>query len=680
LGKVREIEQKSTQLIMLTLLLMSMLILTINIQPVKASGTIYIRIDGSVDPPTAPISSVDNVTYTFSGDIYDRIIIEKSNIIVDGNGYTLQGDGSGNGFYLEGISNVTIRSTNIKGFVDGISLWQSSYNTVLGNNITDNVYNGIWLWGPLSNNSIIKNTIANNQKSGIYIFQSSDSNTVLENSITSNDRGVFVQSSYFNTVSENNVTSNKNGIWITISSSNNTVYDNNVADSSWNGVWIGAGSTPAFFNVICGNRITNNTRGILADDGNNTVFGNTIKGNTVGIDIEQCSFNIFKENSIESNSQGIVLDLDATSNQFYHNKIINNTDQVYDLWERFANVWDDGYPSGGNYWSDYVGKDLHSGPYQNETGSDGLGDSPYIIDANNRDNYPFMKPYGVQHDVGITDVTPSGTIVGQGFSLNITVATFNYGIYTETCNITVYANTTAIASQNVSITSRNSTTITFAWNTTGWAIGNYTISANTTIVPDETDIADNSYIDDVVTVRLPIHDVSVTDAATSKTVVCQDYSLNINVTVANQGDYTETFNVTVYANTTIIETKEVTLTSVNLTLNFTWNTTGFVKGNYTISAIAEPVPLETETSNNNMTDGWVIVAMVGDISGRSKYPDGKVDAIDVAGICSRYGAKPPDPRYDPNWDITGPTQGLADGKIDARDVSLVSSKYGQKDP
>ncbi|MEM2569530.1 MAG: hypothetical protein QXT67_06305, partial [Candidatus Bathyarchaeia archaeon] len=60
-------------------------------------------------------------------------------------------------------------------------------------------------------------------------------------------------------------------------------------------------------------------------------------------------------------------------------------------------------PSGGNYWSDYTGADLYSGPYQNMTGSDGLGDAPYIIDADNRDRYPLMKPY-------VEDKTPPSII------------------------------------------------------------------------------------------------------------------------------------------------------------------------------------------------------------------------------------------------------------------------------
>ena len=76
---------------MFTLLMVGSLALAFNPQTVGAVGTIYILADGSVNPPTAPISTVDNVTYTFTDNIFDQIVVQRSNIIVDGNGYTLQG-------------------------------------------------------------------------------------------------------------------------------------------------------------------------------------------------------------------------------------------------------------------------------------------------------------------------------------------------------------------------------------------------------------------------------------------------------------------------------------------------------------------------------------------------------------------------------------------------------------
>jgi hypothetical protein len=168
-----------------------------------------------------------------------------------------------------------------------------------------------------------------------------------------------------------------------------------------------------------------------------------------------------------------------------------------------VNVWDDGYPSGGNYWSDYNGVDLYRGPFQNETGSDGIGDFPYTIGANNQDNYPIMKPYPwAAHDVGITSVATSKNVVGQGYTASINVMMFNYGNDTETFNVTVYANTTFVALQTIALESGASTTLTFAWNTTGFAKGNYTISAYAWPVPGETDIIDNELIDGWVFVGL----------------------------------------------------------------------------------------------------------------------------------------------------------------------------------
>jgi hypothetical protein len=94
---------------------------------------------------------------------------------------------------------------------------------------------------------------------------------------------------------------------------------------------------------------------------------------------------------VEANSVGIEVDA-ASNNTIYHNNFINNTQQAQ-VTPGHADVWDHGYPSGGNYWSDYNGTDSYSGPHQNETGSDGIGDTPYTIDGNNTDRYPLVKPF-----------------------------------------------------------------------------------------------------------------------------------------------------------------------------------------------------------------------------------------------------------------------------------------------
>jgi hypothetical protein len=176
-----------------------------------------------------------------------------------------------------------------------------------------------------------------------------------------------------------------------------------------------------------------------------------------------------------------------------------------------------------------------------------------------------------------------------------------------------------------------------------------------------------------------IHDVAVTDVTLSKTVVGQGYDMNINVTAANLGDRTETFNVTAYANVTLIASQNVTLPAGNsTTVTFVWNTTGFANGNYTISAYAWPVQGETKTDNNNCTGGWVIVSLVGDITGPNGWPDGKVDIMDLNLMARNFGKTvPPGP---PNCDLTGPTPGLPDGKIDIRDISALAKHFGETTP
>jgi hypothetical protein len=75
--------------------LASTLVLTFDVQSSKADTFVVIVIneDGSTDHPTAPIATTDNVTYTFTDNIDGSIICHRSNIIIDGAGYVLEGIG-----------------------------------------------------------------------------------------------------------------------------------------------------------------------------------------------------------------------------------------------------------------------------------------------------------------------------------------------------------------------------------------------------------------------------------------------------------------------------------------------------------------------------------------------------------------------------------------------------------
>ncbi len=191
----------------------------------------------------------------------------------------------------------------------------------------------------------------------------------------------------------------------------------------------------------------------------------------------------------------------------------------------------------------------------------------------------------------------------------------------------------------------------------------------------------------VATSPIPVHDVAVTNLTSSKTVICRGNSGNLTVTVQNLGSFAENFNVTVYANLTA-QANETAITTLNFSLTsgsnatqaFLWNTAGFAYGNYSLKAAADVVLGETNTANNNCTDGWVRLSIPGDITGGTPnlldfVPDGKVDMKDIGVVAKYFGQNaPPAP---PNCDLTGPTPGVPDGKIDMRDVGLAARHFGE---
>jgi len=154
-----------------------------------------------------------------------------------------------------------------------------------------------------------------------------------------------------------------------------------------NGLWVNNCANC----TISGNRIVKNHHGIIfyADSSNIDVAGNNITQN----DYDAVRTDGFTD-GYDSNKPFRV----------YHNNFVDNGNPRSTIlgWAG-AILWDLGYPSGGNYWSGYDGTDSKSGPYQNESGSDGIGDSPYIFQIPGRmgsydtllvDNYPLTIPFG----------------------------------------------------------------------------------------------------------------------------------------------------------------------------------------------------------------------------------------------------------------------------------------------
>jgi hypothetical protein len=155
--------------------------------------------------------------------------------------------------------------------------------------------------------------------------------------------------------------------------------------------------------------------------------------------------------------------------------------------------------------------------------------------------------------------------------------------------------------------------------------------------------------------------------------------MNITLTILNYGVSDETFTTNSYANATMMAAQAFALAARNVAfVTLVWNTTGFAYGNYTLSVHAWPVPGETDTADNNFTCGWVIVSLVGDITGPDGWPDGKCDMRDIGLEARNFGQTIPP--ANPNCDITGPTAGVPDGKIDMRDIGLVARHFGDHYP
>jgi hypothetical protein len=166
-----------------------------------------------------------------------------------------------------------------------------------------------------------------------------------------------------------------------------------------------------------------------------------------------------------------------------------------------------------------------------------------------------------------------------------------------------------------------------------------------------------------------IRDVAIISVATSATEAYVGWIVNVIVVAKNEGDMTETFDVTAYSDSNPIETKTVysLATETSITLIFAWNTTDVQPCvNYTIWAEAATVPGEIDTTDNKLADGTVRIKLMGDVN-----DDGKVDITDLVLLIKAFGSYPGRPRWNPNTDLNG------DGKVDIIDLILLIKNYGR---
>jgi len=371
------------------------------------------------------------------------------------------------GLSISGSDNNTIFNNNISSCEgNGIQISWSKYNNITNNSASFCTNSGLRLSFSLNNN-VTGNKLFSNNLYGVDIYLRSD-NYIAKNRIWNNGHGVHIEESLNNSIINNDISSDGNGIHLEFSSHNN-IRDNNITNNGQDGIYIDEstnisvmdnifindgifiwGSQPSHFNshILPTNNIVNleplyyykDCSGIdidgllagqliLANCTDINVRNTQINDTDAGIEVAYSTNISITSNNFSSNNRGIFL-ISSSNTNIFHNKIIDNSEQAYD--DGAQNLWNDTYPSGGNYWSDYTGSDEFSGFAQNLSGSDGIGDTNYTIDANSKDNYPLLQPID---DVGprILLLSPeNNSVITPGLILD-------FYIYDEDLDTTKYS-------------------------------------------------------------------------------------------------------------------------------------------------------------------------------------------------------------------------------------------------
>ena len=296
-----------------------------------------------------------------------------------------------------------------------------------------------------ANGSINPSTAPIQQKGNIYTLTSDTAgsitvfrnNTILDGNGHATD-GVIVGEITNVTITNFTITGGLTAITLTYSSK--TTIANNTISQTANNSPLPFSGTSSGINVIGGS--------------SNIITGNNLFNNTLAIYLLGTVQNIIVQNNITGSSFAGI-DFDSSSNNIiYHNNFINNSIQAIDtgLYAFYQtvplNTWDDGYPFGGNYWSDY--KTVY--PNATEIDSSRIGDMPYSVYVNNTDRYPLMEPfttatYLLQNTppkislLSPLNQTYSKSTVSLAFSIDKPVNWISYSLDGQQ-NVTITGNTT----------------------------------------------------------------------------------------------------------------------------------------------------------------------------------------------------------------------------------------------
>lgn len=316
----------------------------------------------------------------------------------------------GDGIDLQIANNVIIRNNEVlSNYDDGIHLTDARNIIIENNTVSTNNDDGIYMDGGCVQNIIKDNLINLNGKYSISISYSNDNiisnNTLIkskagilssqciditlnENRIEDATYGIYFLATNKSVINRNEVSRGDYGIYVS-SVSESKITNNSVISAEYSGISLTISSKN---NLLDNNTVSSNDQNgmYISSSGDNEIYNNTIYSNNwVGLLITMSNNNMIRYNNITSNSIGVEIK-ESNRNLIYNNNFINNRQQVS---AEKKNKWDNGYPIGGNYWSNYLGEDLMKGPEQDQEGSDGIGDSPHKIYFDiNVDHYPLMRP------------------------------------------------------------------------------------------------------------------------------------------------------------------------------------------------------------------------------------------------------------------------------------------------
>ena len=173
--------------------------------------------------------------------------------------------------------------------------------------------------------------------------------------------------------------------------------------------------------------------------------------------------------------------------------------------------------------------------------------------------------------------------------------------------------------------------------------------------------------DPTLSAKPEVRNVAIMSIKPYRAMLSNNTSTSINITTENRGVTTETFNITLYCNTSEIGTETVTLSvGQSIVLMFGWNTTGIPLGNYTLSAQTSTILGEMETEDNNLTYSSIQISIEGDVNA-----DGTVNILDIANVAKAYGKEPRNPEWNGNFDVN------EDGVINILDIATVAKNYGK---